>query len=1040
MWLRCGLLLGLLYSRTLVEAAPCESFETPEECGPSASNAEDGCVWCDLNGVEACVATVECIVPEEVPTPDGDEDMCFGHTDSVSCTSGELAEVCQWCEVNSECRFVEQGCDEGEELVCDYPDENTCVEEGNDCVWCDTACLPSERCVYQTDPTPSQNTAKCNLQADEATCTSGELAEFCHWCDLTSNCQRVERGCGDESTEDVTPPECGYPEEASCLGATEGCFWCGEKEICVLTQERCEATGTDTTGGDRDPDEQPGQGGNDSEPGQEHSDDDEGLPCFKFIDEAECTAASEGCFWCGEYCRKNEDVCEDEIVFEPGVPGAEFCNFIEVESNCTESDCFWCSEEELCQPTVKSCQKFDDDDDDRAVCASLEGETDCASAENCFWCAGRSVCRSSFASCPGNDVVVIARPNVCLPLGNETECIESGDCVWCSEEEKCRAAEEECKDQGRGNSCQQLSIDTCNTTDTCDWVDEIDKCLGIRAAEAITEALEKFQDIIESHSCPLFSNEANCTSLNACRWCPTDEECQDASKHCSDGSTGSRGNACRDADSEDVCTSVSGCLWCIDTENCKKATSGACGELDELSEPDMLRYNCSSQDAEPECSLIEGCQWCSAQSKCRLNETECSSPSGRGDVEVGESKRGSFKIKDEGMGPTDPNTVSVTLAYLYEITEDGEVIDTSLVDLEYLDFEVKQVVGTFFGGIKAKKISFETTVEGVGKIQMDTYVMLANGTITVAGGSEAWPVEVGDVKFNIILSEWEFCGEETACGSGNETSAYIDVAFQIQGNYLSPEQSEDNALLFDLGGNVPLLLSSLVIVDDFAQDMPEGFPRAESVEGEGTIFYFRFPKFIDSIEYDPVIPYHYSVVDVTDDSDQETSPPSVSPITTLPTARTTLEPTNQPTLAPASDDGLSVGALVGIVIGGLCGCICCCLAPFAAMRMKSRGNVPSDDPSEKNLINSNETSGNIFADEMDSSEGEDMEAHTKESDDEEEEGHEVDEDGEEESDEEEESGEEEEEEDDEEESEEEGEESTMGDDDEEESSGGGSFV
>jgi hypothetical protein len=153
-------------------------------------------------------------------------------------------------------------------------------------------------------------------------------------------------------------------------------------------------------------------------------------------------------------------------------------------------------------------------------------------------------------------------------------------------------------------------------------------------------------------------------------------------------------------------------------------------------------------------------------------------------------------------------------------------------------------------------------------------------------------VEPGDVKFNIIISDWSFCSTTNQCGDGNETGQFLDVAVQVQGNSDSPEQSAEDALLFNLGGGVPLILSKQVVIDDFSVEMPEGFPRVE-MTAEGPLFVFRFPRFQESAEYDPIVEYTQATY---------TTPPSTSPTTTPNTTPPTPSPittqTTSPTIPP----------------------------------------------------------------------------------------------------------------------------------------------
>ena len=415
-------------------------------------------------------------------------------------------------------------------------------------------------------------------------------------------------------------------------------------------------------------------------------------------------------------------------------------------------------------------------------------------------------------------------------------------------------------------------------------------------------------------------------------------------KSCADGTAGERGNPCRLADSEDSCAETDGCLWCgltNSTSKCRRATNTACwiDDVDEITgEVDingLFTGPCFTIDAQPECNERDECQWCEAQLRCKGNEAKCHAPSGDVTLDLGEDSAGSFEIQDDGLGPTDPNAVSIVLSYLYEVTEDGVTIDASLVDLDLQEYKVKQSVDFFFGDIEARQIAFKAVVAGVGTIDMVAYIILSNGTISTPDGEETWDVQEGDIKFNVDLKDWTFCGTDSPCGDSTEVSAFIDLALEIRGISDEPVQSEVDSMLFNLGGNVPLILSSVVEVDGFMQDMPDGFPRLESTEDEGFVFVFRFPTFAEFIAYDPLVPYSISIPVLTDEPTVETpDSPAVNATNT-----TTKAPTAAPTFAipktkVEDEGGLSVGAIVGISVAGLLvlGGICAFVGWFVLRR------------------------------------------------------------------------------------------------------------
>ena len=76
-------------------------------------------------------------------------------------------------------------------------------------------------------------------------------------------------------------------------------------------------------------------------------------------------------------------------------------------------------------------------------------------------------------------------------------------------------------------------------------------------------------------------------------------------------------------------------------------------------------------------------------------------------------------------------------------------------------------------GVAAQRIAVDTPVSTIGRVGIDTYLFLESGNVTSEAGDEWWLVEEGDMKFNIFVSEWEFCNP---CGSGNnEVRVHVSI-------------------------------------------------------------------------------------------------------------------------------------------------------------------------------------------------------------------------------------------------------------------------
>ena len=489
-----------------------------------------------------------------------------------------------------------------------------------------------------------------------------------------------------------------------------------------------------------------------------------------------------------------------------------------------------------------------------------------------------------------------------------------------------------------GNPCVNLEGEDCSAMEGCLWCEDRELCTSQRGNDQCPDiASTNLTEI-----CLQLDGESRCMSNIECRWCENDSTClyaQDGG--CSDGSLGTRGDPCADVDSEDLCPSE--CVWCMDKSECQKPSEGACFEVD-------IANPCSLLDASPECDANNDCQWCASQFRCKGAQETCEAASGEAALDV-DNIGAMFAVHDDGLGPTDPEEVTVSFQYLFEVAEDGSTIGPSFIDFASTGFETTQTVGEFFGdqsNVTALRVTFDGSIDGVGTINMDAYIMLTSGTIFNGDGEPTAVVE-GDVKFNIGMSGWTFCDANNPCGGSDVTSEFVDVAIEIKGSNDQPEPSDTDALTFDLG-NVPMILSNRVEVDGFEQDMPEGFPRTESTEGQETVFVFRFPRFIDSVFYDPLIGFSQSLIE----------PPTLAPVTPAPTeAPVILVPASSAPSAPPSqgenkegpeEEDSNTGAIVGGIVGALGVIGLCCFGAGLYYKRKGRNDSADKDQKHKDVF------------------------------------------------------------------------------------------
>lgn len=169
------------------------------------------------------------------------------------------------------------------------------------------------------------------------------------------------------------------------------------------------------------------------------------------------------------------------------------------------------------------------------------------------------------------------------------------------------------------------------------------------------------------------------------------------------------------------------------------------------------------------------------------------------------------------------------------------------------------------------RVDFYTTLDTNSKLLVQANLVSKEGLAGDDGGN--WTVSPGDFKFNIELSDWEWCDP---C-SNDQYGAFVDLDIEIKelnsdssGNH-QPVLKRDRNQTFDLGGDgssaATLELSHKFMVKkgtssggagsaNMVSFMPEGYPKVTK-SGEKTLFTFRFSKFDkdSTAKYDPIIKF-----------------------------------------------------------------------------------------------------------------------------------------------------------------------------------------
>mmetsp|Transcript_4509 Transcript_4509/g.13160 ORF Transcript_4509/g.13160 Transcript_4509/m.13160 type:complete len:313 (-) Transcript_4509:209-1147(-) len=149
-------------------------------------------------------------------------------------------------------------------------------------------------------------------------------------------------------------------------------------------------------------------------------------------------------------------------------------------------------------------------------------------------------------------------------------------------------------------------------------------------------------------------------------------------------------------------------------------------------------------------------------------------------------------------------------------------------------------------GVSASKISFSSPVSSIGTVRIDTYIMKEAGNL--GPPNETWAVSAGDMKWNIELSNWNWCG--CSKGQTQEVGDMIDVDVTVKGLFSAAQGASSKSV--NLGGGVTMELSDQVNVDGTWAAMPAGYPKV-NIQGSSTTLTFRFPKFTTKVTYDPAI-------------------------------------------------------------------------------------------------------------------------------------------------------------------------------------------
>lgn len=221
---------------------------------------------------------------------------------------------------------------------------------------------------------------------------------------------------------------------------------------------------------------------------------------------------------------------------------------------------------------------------------------------------------------------------------------------------------------------------------------------------------------------------------------------------------------------------------------------------------------------------------------------------------------GKFRMFSTEAGQSDENVVTIEMDALRELDADGETVGSSGQDRHSIntfaaqDFTFMPVQADFMMGVNmsvsAHKLSFHSPIGDVGNIAVDTFVMSSPGFVGPEG--EEWGVGIGDMKFNIRFPNWRWCGDEGSSCRAGDVGEFLELDIKIKGAAESVALIQGTLNTYDLGGDANMTLTEKVMLDGVQRQMPAGYPSMR-MQGGSQIFTFRFPKFSQSAEYDPLL-------------------------------------------------------------------------------------------------------------------------------------------------------------------------------------------
>ena len=162
------------------------------------------------------------------------------------------------------------------------------------------------------------------------------------------------------------------------------------------------------------------------------------------------------------------------------------------------------------------------------------------------------------------------------------------------------------------------------------------------------------------------------------------------------------------------------------------------------------------------------------------------------------------------------SSVTVNFDYIKELDKDGNEVGAtgkkkhSINSFARESFSFKTSgMKTEYQNISVKHTQFEATISGPGaKLIVDIFIFKGSGNLSTSN-DESLEVKKGDIKFNIKLESWTFCGgsggDSCSKGASSEAGTQVEFGIEIKGRSKPTKRSKAKGKgrkleTLDLGG------------------------------------------------------------------------------------------------------------------------------------------------------------------------------------------------------------------------------------------------